>query len=191
MSYRLTLLLLIATPCWGQSTTTGKVETSGSCSPAVTGSNNQFTITCQGIPEKLRVQLVDLLNLVAKNQSNAAAMMAKLDECLAGVNPQIKLTKLSENVPENGRFRTQFRMEIATQRAFVLYLKVTSPSLDGTIGWERDVPPGHGGYSSFAMNAFNGPGYAEEDLQNVESGTYTVTLYTLHPGKIDVQYEKR
>jgi hypothetical protein len=52
----------------------------------VTGSNNQFTITCQGIPEKLRVQLVDLLNLVAKNQSNAAAMMAKLDSCVAGVS---------------------------------------------------------------------------------------------------------
>jgi hypothetical protein len=79
-------MLLIATPCWSQSGTTGKAETSGSCSPAVTGSNNQFTITCQGIPEKLRAQLVDLLNLVAKNQSNAAAMMSKLDGCVAGVN---------------------------------------------------------------------------------------------------------
>src|SRR5437899_783277 len=86
MRYRLILFLLIATPCWGQSGATGKAETSGSCSPAVTGSNNQFTITCQGIPEKLRVQLVDLLNVVAKNQSNAAAMMAKLDGCVAGVN---------------------------------------------------------------------------------------------------------
>jgi hypothetical protein len=86
MTYRLIVLLLIATPCWSQTGTTGKAETSGSCSPAVTGSNNQFTITCQGIPEKLRVQLVDLLNLIAKNQSNAAVMMTKLDGCVAGVN---------------------------------------------------------------------------------------------------------
>ncbi len=86
MRYSLTLLILVTVPCWSQTAQTGKAETSGFCSPAVSGSNNQFTITCQNIPDKLRVQLVDLLNLVAKNQSNASAMMAKLDGCVAGVN---------------------------------------------------------------------------------------------------------
>jgi hypothetical protein len=82
--------LLVALPCWSQNSATGKAETAGFCSPAVTGSNNQFTITCQNIPDKLRVQLVDLLNLVAKNQSNAAAMMEKLDGCVTGVNQIIE-----------------------------------------------------------------------------------------------------
>ncbi len=90
MRYRLTFFMLIALPCWGQTGATGKAETTGYCSPAVTGSNNQFTITCQGIPDKLRAQLVDLLNLVAKNQSNASAMTAKLDGCVSGVNQIIE-----------------------------------------------------------------------------------------------------
>lgn len=75
------LLLLICVPCWSQ-TTTGKAETTGPCSPAVTGSNNQFKITCQGISDRLGAQLVDLLNKVAKNQGDTDAMMAKLDGCL-------------------------------------------------------------------------------------------------------------
>ncbi len=89
MRYIPILLFLIIVPCSSQ-TTTGKAETIGYCSPAVTGSSNQFTITCQDIPDKLRVQLVDLLNLVAKNQSNAAVMMTKLDGCLSGVNQIIE-----------------------------------------------------------------------------------------------------
>jgi hypothetical protein len=83
--FSLILFPLIVLPCWSQTAQTGKAETSGFCSPAVSGSNNQFTITCQNIPDKLRVQLVDLLNRVTKNQNDAEAMMAKLDGCLAGV----------------------------------------------------------------------------------------------------------
>jgi hypothetical protein len=81
----LILLMLIAVPCWGQTTPTGKAETSGFCSPAVSGSNNQFTITCQNIPDKLRGQLVDLLNRVAKNQADAETILSKLDGCLEGI----------------------------------------------------------------------------------------------------------
>jgi hypothetical protein len=79
------LFLFIAMPCWSQAAQTGNAETSGFCSPAVTGSNNQFTITCQNIPDKLRVQLVDLLNRVARNQADAEAILGKLDGCLEGV----------------------------------------------------------------------------------------------------------
>lgn len=80
----LALLLLLATPCWGQSPT-GNAHTTGLCSPAVSGNNNQFTITCQNIPDKLRVQLVDLLNRVAKNQADAETILSKLDSCLEGI----------------------------------------------------------------------------------------------------------
>jgi hypothetical protein len=85
MRYGLVLFLLIAVPCWTQTATTGKAETSGFCSPAVSGSNNQFTITCQNIPKKLRAQLFDLMNRIAKNQADAQVVMEKLDSCLEGV----------------------------------------------------------------------------------------------------------
>src|SRR5438067_1132281 len=64
----------------------GPATTKGACSPANTGSNNTFNITCQGISDKLGTQLIDLLNRVSKNQAEAEAVMAKLDGCLFGVN---------------------------------------------------------------------------------------------------------
>jgi len=104
--------------------------------------------------------------------------------------PQITLAKLGENVPENGQFRTRFRLSVVTRRAFLLYLKATSPSLDGGIGWERDrLDPSQGGYPSSATNVFNGPGYAEEDVENVVAATYTVTLYTSKPDVVNLEYK--
>jgi hypothetical protein len=47
MRYGLILTLLIAMPGWSQTTTTGQAETTGLCSPAVTGSGNMFTINCR------------------------------------------------------------------------------------------------------------------------------------------------
>lgn len=85
MRYILVLLIFASMPGLCQTVQTGKAETSGFCSPAVSGSNNQFTITCQNIPDKLRAQLVDLLNRVAKNQSDAETILAKLDGCLEGI----------------------------------------------------------------------------------------------------------
>lgn len=80
-------VVFLGTLASGQ-TGSGKAQTSGSCSPAVTGNSNQFTITCQGIDAKLRTQLVDLINRIAQNQSEAEAMMKKLDSCVAGVTPR-------------------------------------------------------------------------------------------------------
>ena len=85
MRHGLVLLMLFALPCWSQTAQTARAETSGFCSPAVSGNNNQFTITCQNIPDKLRIQLVDLLNRVAKNQADADAMLGKLDGCLESI----------------------------------------------------------------------------------------------------------
>jgi hypothetical protein len=79
--YRLILLLLIAMPCWSQTTTTGKATTTGTCSPAVTGSNNQFRINCRGVSKD------DLTALLKQNQGNVKVTLAKIAEC----NQEIKL----------------------------------------------------------------------------------------------------
>jgi hypothetical protein len=77
------LFVTIVSACNSQ--TTGPADTKGACSPANTGNNNTFNITCQGISDKLGAQLIELLNRVAKNQAGAETMMAKLDGCLEGV----------------------------------------------------------------------------------------------------------
>jgi len=77
-------LLLFAAITWAQQSS-GPAATKGACSPANTGNNNTFNITCQGIPDKLGAQLIDLLNRVAKNQAEAEAILTKLDGCLQGV----------------------------------------------------------------------------------------------------------
>ncbi len=79
----LVLLASLCAPLAGQITpSSGAAQTKGVCSPAVTGNNNTFNITCTGIREKLGSQLVDLLNRVAKNQLDAETILSKLDVCL-------------------------------------------------------------------------------------------------------------
>jgi len=71
--------LFILVPSWSQ-TTTGQAETSGPCSPAVTGSKNQFTINCQGITHEQGVQFLKILNKISKDQLDPKAVMDKFDE---------------------------------------------------------------------------------------------------------------
>jgi hypothetical protein len=77
----LTLLILIAVPCWSQTTTTGKASTSGSCSPAVTGSKNTFTIKC-GIDKEQGQKMLAIMNKILAEHLNTKAVMAKLDELI-------------------------------------------------------------------------------------------------------------
>lgn len=79
MRYSL-ILLLIATLGWTQTTTTGKAETSGRCSPAVTGSNNQFRISCTGMDKEQGWKMLALMNNILAKQLDPDAVMAKLDE---------------------------------------------------------------------------------------------------------------
>ena len=79
MRYGLALLILIIAPCWGQTTTTGKAETTGLCSPAVTGSENTFTINC-GIGQEQGQKMLVILNKILANQLDPDAVMRKLDE---------------------------------------------------------------------------------------------------------------
>jgi hypothetical protein len=75
----LILAFLIATPCWSQTATTGQAETSGLCSPAVTGNSNTFTINC-GIGKEQGAALLKIVNKILSNQLDTKAVMDKLDE---------------------------------------------------------------------------------------------------------------
>jgi len=80
-------LLLSTASCWSQShaVAIGKAHTAGCGSPIVTGHGNKFTITCQGIPDALRSQILDLLNRIAENQVNSDEIVNKLNTCVEGV----------------------------------------------------------------------------------------------------------
>jgi hypothetical protein len=75
----LILSLLIAMPCWSQTTTTGQAQATGPCSPAATGSNNIFTINC-GIGKEQGAALLKIVNKILSNQLNTNAVMTKLEE---------------------------------------------------------------------------------------------------------------
>jgi hypothetical protein len=81
-------LFLVAVPCWSQTNTTGGAETKGPCSPAVSGSNNKFTITC-GIGKAQGQRMLDILNKILGNQLDPNTVMSKLDEILKAVNPNL------------------------------------------------------------------------------------------------------
>jgi hypothetical protein len=101
MKYSFALLMLLAIPCQSQ-TTTGKADTTGPCSPAVTGSNNQFTISCRGIDKEQGQKMLDILNKILANQLDPKAVMEKLDEILRAVNPNLPTTTYFCN----GQWRT-------------------------------------------------------------------------------------
>jgi hypothetical protein len=86
MKYGLILTLLLVTACRGQTTATGQAETSGPCSPGVTGSNNIFTINC-GIGKEQGQKMLNILNKILANQLDPTAVMVKLDEILNSINP--------------------------------------------------------------------------------------------------------
>lgn len=80
MRYSLVIALLLIAPGLGQTTKTGEAKTSGSCSPAVTGNNNQFTISCQGITSEQGQEFLRILNRILSNELDPKAVMDKLDE---------------------------------------------------------------------------------------------------------------
>ena len=84
MKYGLAFFLLVALPCFAQTTTSGTAETSGPCSPAVSGSKNTFTIKC-GIDEKQGREMLKILNEILRNQIDPNAVMTKLDEIQKGI----------------------------------------------------------------------------------------------------------
>jgi hypothetical protein len=80
------LLALITLPCVAQ-TATGKAETTGTCSPAISGSQNRVSIDCRGVSKEEAAKMISILNKILSNQIDPDAVMAKLDEILKAVNP--------------------------------------------------------------------------------------------------------
>ena len=83
--FRLLITLAVATlssACFCQIPSTGGSQTSGPCSPAVSGQRNTFNIRCN-IDSAQGKQVIGLLNKVLSNQMDVAEVMKKLDEILA------------------------------------------------------------------------------------------------------------
>ena len=55
-------------------------RTTGSCSPAVSGNNNEFRITCVGMGKAKGEQILAMLNTILRSQLDAKQVIAKLDE---------------------------------------------------------------------------------------------------------------
>jgi hypothetical protein len=70
MKYAQVLFLLFAIPCWSQTATTGKAETKGACSPAVSGSKNTFIIKCPGLTKKQADEFLKVLNKLAQDPNH-------------------------------------------------------------------------------------------------------------------------
>src|ERR1700730_7970161 len=92
----LCVLSLFASPCKGQNTT-GKAETTGTGSPAISGNSNQVNISCQGISKDQAAKMTSILNKILANQIDPDAVMAKLDEILKAVNPNKAVTTYDFN----------------------------------------------------------------------------------------------
>jgi|ERR1022692_1478986 hypothetical protein len=72
------VFLTTALACFSQ--TPKPAETRGACSPANTGSNNTFNITCQGISKQQQKELLDIINKLTTDQLPAKDVLAALDD---------------------------------------------------------------------------------------------------------------
>jgi hypothetical protein len=77
-------VLLLAVSLYGQGQNSGPATTRGACSPANTGNNNTFTITC-GVGKEQGDALLQIINKILANQLDPNAVMSKLDEISSGV----------------------------------------------------------------------------------------------------------
>jgi hypothetical protein len=102
------------------------------------------------------------------------------------VPPQIATTKLSENVPDNSLFKTDFRLVIVAKRAFLLHVKATAQNIVGSLKIDDVRPPEQGG-KAFASVSTSGSGYVEEDYRDIESGSYIVTIHTSQPSVVSLE----
>jgi hypothetical protein len=85
----LAVLVMIAFPCRAQ-TTTGIAETTGACSPAVSGNNNQLTINCQDVSKDQAARITSILNRILAKQIDPDVVMLQLDELKKLIQQYIK-----------------------------------------------------------------------------------------------------
>jgi hypothetical protein len=67
----------------------GTTQKAGDCSINSNGNNNQLTIDCRGIGKEQGQKMLAILNKILANRLDTDAVMAKLDEILKAVNPNI------------------------------------------------------------------------------------------------------
>jgi hypothetical protein len=70
---------LLVSSAYCQTATTGQAQTTGPCSPASSGSNNNFTIHC-GIGQEQGLKLLAIVNRILAKQLDPDLVMSKLDE---------------------------------------------------------------------------------------------------------------
>jgi len=84
---RVTLLFVIfAASLPAQNATESTAKTSGPCSPAVSGNQNEIKITCNGISKDQAEQYLKILNTIAQNQLPADRVLRTLEDIKNGVN---------------------------------------------------------------------------------------------------------
>jgi hypothetical protein len=89
MRFAFAVLIAILPPvAFCQTPSTGKAQTSAPCSPAVSGHHNTFTIQCE-VDSTQGKRMVELLNKILENQIDPDKVMAKLDEILKNINPNL------------------------------------------------------------------------------------------------------
>jgi hypothetical protein len=95
------------------------------------------------------------------------------------------VTKQKENLPDNGIFTTEFRLDITASKAFLLHVKASAPNLvpDSPLKIDDVRPPEQGGMSFSATSKY-GVGFIEMDYSNIESGSYIVTVQTSKPNTV-------
>jgi hypothetical protein len=81
------LIFLLSLRCWTQATT-GQASTDAPCSIANSGSDNKIQINC-GIGKDQGQKMIAILNKILADRLDADVVMAKLDEILHAVNPNL------------------------------------------------------------------------------------------------------
>jgi hypothetical protein len=119
------MLLLISSPCRGQNT--GSAETTGTCSPAVTGNNNQFTINCRGLSKEQGDKMISILNKIVEKQLDPEKVMVRLEEMQKSLGElAAKYTETGDllgagEVFSDGQLRAAPMVQIgATESTFVM-----------------------------------------------------------------------
>ncbi len=92
------LLAFVVSPCCGQNTT-GNAETTGACSPAVLGNNNQVTINCQDVSKDQAARITSILNRILAKQIDPDTVMIKLDELEKLIQQYVKNTTPPAGLP--------------------------------------------------------------------------------------------
>jgi hypothetical protein len=83
MTATLSLVLLVfglLSSAAEQGGTTGTASTSGGCSPAITGNNNQVAISCSGMSKEQAAKVSALLNEISRRQIDPQKLMDELGE---------------------------------------------------------------------------------------------------------------